>query len=148
MVERLTELVGKKARWKEEERTAWLEEQKSRLNNGDPEAVGAAAVALVRRNKSERAKEAAYWARNADRLRYAEFREANVPIGSGAVESAVRRVVNLRMKSASVLWTEEHAEGILHLRAQSKAGRWDELEASVLGQTGWKPTARRTPRAA
>lgn len=148
VVERLTKLVGKKARWKEEERTAWLDEQKSRLNDGDSEAVGAAAVALVKRDKSAREREAEYWARNADRLRYANFREAKLPIGSGAVESAVRRVVNLRMKSASVLWTEEHAEGILHLRAHSKAGRWDELEASVLGQTGWKPTARRTPRTA
>ena len=64
------------------------------------------------------------------------------------MESAVRRVVNLRMKSASVLWTEDHAEGILHLRAHAKAGRWDELELSVLGQTGWRPTARRTPKAA
>lgn len=148
VVERLTELAAKKSRWSEAERAAWLEEQKSRLNDGDPDSVRAAAVSLVRRNKSDREKEAAYWERNRERLRYADYRAAKLPIGSGAVESAVRRIVNLRMKSASVLWTEEHAEGILHLRAQSKAGRWQELERTVLAQTGWRPTARRTPRAA
>lgn len=147
VVERLTELAAKKSRWSEEQRSTWVDEQKSRLMGGEVDAVEAAAVAMVKRNKSECDKEAAYWARNRDRLRYGEFRDANLPIGSGAVESAVRRVVNLRMKSASVLWTEDHAEGILHLRAHSKAGRWDELEASVLGQAGWRPTARRTPRA-
>jgi hypothetical protein len=148
VVERLTELAAKKSRWTPEQRTAWVEEQKSKLKDGEASEVAAAAVALVKRNKQDRETEAAYWTRNRDRLGYGACREANLPIGSGAVESAVRRVVNLRMKSASVLWTEDHAEGILHLRAHAKAGRWDELELSVLGQTGWRPTARRTPKAA
>ena len=147
-VERLTKLASDKTRWSTEQRSAWVDEQKTRLMDGDVDAVAEAAVSMVKHRKSEREKEASYWARNHDRARYALVRDANLPIGSGAVESAVRRVVNLRMKSASVLWTEEHAEGILHLRAQSKAGRWEELESWVLQQTGWRPTARRTPKAA
>lgn len=148
VVERLTEVAAKRSRWSEEQRSAWVDEQKARLMAGDVAAAEAAVLALVKRDKSDREKEAAYWSRNRSRLRYGAFREAGLPIGSGAVESAVRRVVNLRMKSASVLWTEEHAEGILHLRANAKAGRWDELEENVLNQTGWRPTARRTPKAA
>ena len=148
VVERLTDLVAKRSRWSEKQRTTWVEEQKSRLMAGEVEAVESAAMAMVKRRKSERETEAAYWERNRGRLRYAEVREAKLPIGSGAVESAVRRVVNLRMKSASILWTEGHAEGILHLRAHTKSGRWDELERCVLTQTGWRPTARRTPKAA
>ena len=92
--------------------------------------------------------EADYWARNRERLRYAAFRRKGLPIGSGAVESSVRRVVNLRMKGASITWTEEHAEGILHLRAHAKSGRWDELEQTVLAATGWRPTARAASRTA
>ena len=65
-----------------------------------------------------------------------------LPLGSGAVESAVLLVVNLRLKGSSVLWTEEHAEGILHLRSHAKSGRWDELEDAVLTNTGWRPTSR------
>ena len=79
--------------------------------------------------------------------RYATFRRRSLPIGSGAVESAVRRVVNLRLKGASITWTEEHAEGIIHLRAHAKSGRWRELERVVLANTGWRPTSR-LPKAA
>lgn len=147
VVERLTALAASKKRWSEDQRSVWVDEQKSRLMGNDVEAVEAAALGLVKRDAAARKKEAAYWGRNRERLRYESFQEQSLPIGSGAVESAVRRVVNLRMKSASVLWTEEHAEGILHLRAQAKAGRWDELEKQVLEETGWKPTARRTPKA-
>ncbi|HJN72600.1 MAG TPA: hypothetical protein QGF58_01585, partial [Myxococcota bacterium] len=42
----------------------------------------------------------------------------------------------------SVTWTEAHAEGVLHLRAHAKSGRWSELENTVLSTTGWRPTAR------
>ena len=54
------------------------------------------------------------------------------PIGSGAVESCIRRVVNLRMKSPSTFWDEENAEGIMHLRALYKSGRWDETFMQAL----------------
>jgi hypothetical protein len=69
-------------------------------------------------------------------------------IGSGAVESAVRRVIYLRLKGASVAWLVEHAEGMLHLRAHAKSGRWTDLEDAVLENTGWRPTARQPRHAA
>jgi hypothetical protein len=52
-----------------------------------------------------------------------------MPIGSGAVESAVRRVINLRLKSPCIFWTEETAEEmLLLLRAYYKSGRWNLLK--------------------
>lgn len=57
-------------------------------------------------------------------------------------------MINLRMKGASIFWTEEHAEGVLHLRAHAKSGRWDELEAAVLAHARWRPTARAGRQAA
>jgi hypothetical protein len=45
-----------------------------------------------------------YFARNADRMRYREFQQRGLPIGSGAVESAVRQVVNQRLKSNGMFW--------------------------------------------
>ena len=53
-------------------------------------------------------------------------------MGSGAVESAVRRVVNLRMKGNSIFWLEENAESFLHLRCAYKAGRWRERILDVI----------------
>jgi len=58
------------------------------------------------------------------RLNYAKTRRAKLPMGSGTMESAVRRVVNLRLKGASIFWTEEHAEQMLLLRTYYKSHRW------------------------
>jgi hypothetical protein len=143
VVERLTELSKTQTRWGEELRLEWLHEQKRRLKAGDIEAIEDVVRIIGTRRDADMETESEYWARNRERLRYASFRREKWPIGSGTVESAVRRVINLRMKGASITWTEEHAEGILHLRAHAKSGRWNELERNVLGITGWRPSARK-----
>jgi len=51
-----------------------------------------------------------------------------LPQGSGAIESAIRRVVNLRLKSPSVYWYRENAEALLMLRAYYKAEKWNLLK--------------------
>ena len=58
---------------------------------------------------------------------YAWFLRQGWPIGSGAVESAIRRVINLRIKGPGILWEEENAEGMVVLRAAALSGRWEEL---------------------
>jgi hypothetical protein len=62
---------------------------------------------------------------------YARFLRQSWPIGSGAVESAIRRVINLRIKGPGILWEEENAEGMVVLRAAALTGRWDELMAKT-----------------
>ena len=64
---------------------------------------------------------------DADRLRYAVFRSRNLPIGSGAIESTIRRVINLRLKGNSIYWTEDNAEAVFALRAALLSGRWDDI---------------------
>ena len=64
-------------------------------------------------------------------MQYALLREKNLPIGSGAVESMIRRVINLRVKSPGTFWDEAHLEAIIHLRAQVLTKRWDELIKNV-----------------
>lgn len=148
VVERIGELSKVTADWTEELRVRWLRGQKDRLKRGEVEHFEAVARALYRNDPDKLATELDFWGRNKERMRYGTFRSQGFPIGSGAVESSVRRVVNLRMKGSSIWWTEEHAEGILHLRAHAKSGRWRELEEMVLLNTGWRPTARRGRRAA
>ena len=53
----------------------------------------------------------------ADRLKYPTFRSMGVPLGSGAIESSIRRVVNLRLKSNAIYWREENAEAMMQVRA-------------------------------
>ena len=63
----------------------------------------------------------------------------NLPVGSGQVESAVRRVVNLRFKAPGCFWKENTVNNLLHLRACFKAGRWDELMKRVLATKFYAP---------
>ena len=60
----------------------------------------------------------------AGRLDYAKFRRRKLPVGSGAIESAIRRVINLRMKGNSIFWTADNAEGMLALRGLVLSRRW------------------------
>jgi hypothetical protein len=74
-------------------------------------------------------REIGYLTRHAEagRLRYDCFRCRGVPLGSGAIESTIRRVINLRLKGTSLFWTEENAEAVLQLRAAVVSGRWEEM---------------------
>jgi hypothetical protein len=67
----------------------------------------------------------------AGHMDYAQFRRRHLPVGSGAIESAIRRVINLRMKGNSVFWKEESAEGMLLLRGLVLSRRWKETFAQV-----------------
>jgi hypothetical protein len=64
---------------------------------------------------------------DAGRLRYSSFRRRGVPMGSGAIESTIRRVINLRLKGNGIYWTEENAEAVFQLRAAVVSGRWEEI---------------------
>jgi len=141
-VERLGDFSKARNGWTELMRRSWLQVQKQRLKDGDIEAIEDFFAGTERNTGEDLTTEREYWERHRERLRFAEFRRQGLPNGSGAVESAVRRVVNLRLKGASIYWTEENAEGLLHLRAHAKSGRWDELEAAVLTTTGWRPKCR------
>jgi len=57
-------------------------------------------------------------------LDYATYRRRRLPVGSGAIESAIRRVINLRMKGNSIFWEEDNAEAMLALRGLVLSRRW------------------------
>lgn len=67
----------------------------------------------------------------AGHLDYAIFRRRGLPLGSGAIESAIRRVINLRLKGNSIFWDEENAEAMLVLRGLVLSGRWNAVFAKV-----------------
>jgi hypothetical protein len=79
----------------------------------------------------------------AGHLEYDDLRSRGLAIGSGAIESAIRRVINLRLKGNGMMWHEGNAEGMLLLRAAALTGRWDEALDRALkskwrdGQLDW-----------
>jgi hypothetical protein len=72
----------------------------------------------------------------AGHMDYGSFRRRGLPVGSGAVESAIRRVINLRLKGPGLMWREENAEGALVLRAAAVTDRWEETLAHVREEMG------------
>ena len=68
----------------------------------------------------------------AGHLEYDDLQSRGLPIGSGAIESAVRRVINQRLKGNGLMWCEGNAEGMLLLRAAALTGRWDEAMERAL----------------
>lgn len=60
--------------------------------------------------------EADYFERNAERMRYPEFRRQKLFVGSGVIEAACRTVVAKRLKQSGMFWTVRGANAILALR--------------------------------
>jgi len=73
-----------------------------------------------------------YFVERKELMRYREARDRKLPIGSGAMESAIRRVVNMRFKGPGLLWKPENLEPLLHLRAQLKSGWFNEMFLGLL----------------
>src|SRR3954467_1251957 len=134
-VEHLGKIAALQRRWTGEERRRWIGRQRRRLLKGSIEEVqGAIDAVCGRRSGKASRRERDYFRRNAGkgRMDYARIAAAKMPIGSGAIESAIRRVVNLRWKGASTYWHKASAEAVLLLRSYYKAGRWNHLERQAL----------------
>jgi hypothetical protein len=69
--------------------------------------------------------ELGYFRRNRHRMRYAELRARNLPIGSGVVEAACKTLVTQRLKRSGMRWRDEGGQAILTLRAFCQSDRFD-----------------------
>jgi len=67
----------------------------------------------------------------AGHLQYRKFRRRGLPCGSGAIESTIRRVINLRLKSNAMYWLAENAEAVFALRANLLTDRWEQMLDAV-----------------
>jgi hypothetical protein len=74
------------------------------------------AAAVLRRERG-------YIQTNATRMAYPTFRKEGLPIGSGAVESGAKHLVQQRMKRPGARWSEAGAQGVLTLRCHLLSDR-------------------------
>ncbi|MBW1759811.1 MAG: hypothetical protein JRI88_05775 [Deltaproteobacteria bacterium] len=128
-VEHLGKVVGLRKSWSAKERKSWIAKQRRLLLKGESAAVVQAVQTLCRgRNSKAIRTERDYFVRNEQRLAFPTVKALNLPIGSGAIESSIRRVVNLRLKGPCIFWYKENAEKMIMLRSYYKAGRWNCLK--------------------
>ena len=71
------------------------------------------------------ANEAAYFEKNADRMRYPEFRSQHLFVGSGVVEAGCKTVIGSRFKRSGMFWTVSGANAVLALRCCVLNGRFE-----------------------
>jgi hypothetical protein len=134
-VSTLHTIVDYAKNWTGPQRHAWVGTAKDLLHAGKIDDVLAQidALAIGRRAKQVRTHRD-YFKTNAERMQYATFVANGIPTGSGAVESAVRCIINLRLKGCGKFWKEQNAEGMILLRSYLKAERFDDLFAWSLAQ--------------
>lgn len=86
-----------------------------------------------------------YYRANALRMNYRLFLQVGFPIGSGAVESAHRHVLQARMKRAGQRWSLRNARQMAHLRAAYRTGSATTFYGAI--QRAHRETLARKPRA-
>ena len=92
----------------------WMEEQRERLLKSELQTVLQAIQALtIETQLKDSIRE--YLSKNAYRMDYQLYRQRGLLIGSGAIESAHRTVVQKRLKRAGQRWTIEGAQFVIEL---------------------------------
>ena len=66
-------------------------------------------------------------ATNAERMRYGQFRQRGLFVGSGVVEAGCKTIVGRRLKQSGMHWTVGGANAILALRCWDLSGRWEQF---------------------
>lgn len=84
---------------------------------------------------------------NSDRIDYPLYKEKGYFVGSGAIESGNKVVVQKRLKLAGMRWNTESAQYLLTLRAKFSSGRWiSDVEAAVARLFSITPEVLKIPK--
>ena len=115
----------------EDMRRQWLDVQREALQEKDPETVISAIEQLPLDNKTSEKKRTGllgYYRANLERMRYREFRAQGLFIGSGAIESAHKAVLQERLKLSGQHWSLDGLQKMAQLRTTYKSNRWHKIE--------------------
>jgi hypothetical protein len=110
------------------ESQAWLSERTHRLKYDGPSGMLRELTKLHRKHPDSQviSSHLAYLKKREAQMQYPTFQTQGWPIGSGAVESANKLVVQARMKGAGMHWADEHVNPMLALRNILCSRRWRE----------------------
>ena len=73
------------------------------------------------------ASQADYFEANAHRMRYPEFREQGLFVGSGVIEAGCKSIAGVRLKQSGMFWTVRGANAIIALRCCRFNGRFEDF---------------------
>ena len=105
-------------------RTDWIEKQHTLLLNSELDTVLTHIKAL--RIKADIGDSVcSYLEANRDRMDYKRYQKQGLLMGSGAIESAHRTVVQKRLKRSGQRWSLAGAQHVLNLRTCLMSDRWE-----------------------
>jgi hypothetical protein len=109
------------------QRKAWVERHLELLLNGEVQKIIDELNSLL--IISEQAQQLIdYYESNKTRMNYPLYKKLGAGIiGSGAIESAHRTVVQKRMKQSGQRWSRRGAQNMLHLRVTKKNNQWSKI---------------------
>jgi hypothetical protein len=70
--------------------------------------------------------EANYFERNADRMRYPQFRKQGLFVGSGVIEAGCKTLMGSRLKRSGMFWTVRGANAVIALRCCRHSRQFDD----------------------
>ena len=120
---------------------ACLKEQSHRLKHEGPKDLLCALEKLQRKHPPSEvlSSNLTYLKKRTKQMQYPLFQAQGWPIGSGAVESGNKLVVEARLKGAGMHWEENNVNPMLAIRNILCSGRWKEdwprIEARLRKQT-------------
>lgn len=113
------------------ERTTWIEKQAKILIEEDADKIIDCLRELPestnKKTEKEKLRLINYYIKNRKRMRYGSFIKRGLLIGSGAIESAHRTVLQQRMKLSGQRWTKKGFQQIANIRAVKKSGDWERI---------------------
>lgn len=110
-------------------RDRWTARLLDRLEQGKIEALVKVLRAFPAPNEELAhilSNEAEYFRRNADRMRYPQFRAQGLFVGSGVVEAGCKTVIGSRLKRSGMFWTVRGANAIIALRCCRLSARFED----------------------
>jgi hypothetical protein len=123
-LEYLYEFAEKAFPKNQSEKDLWCDRQKDLLLASDVETV-LDNISSTNAKDEDKKKITTYYGNNKERMKYGQYRNIGCGIiGSGAIESAHRTVVQKRMKLAGQRWSFKGAKNMLRLRVISMNRQW------------------------
>jgi len=111
-------------------RRAWTTSVVDLLDKGEITSLEAVLRSLASERPELAGKletEAEYFASNADKMRYPEFRAQGLFIGSGVIEAGCKTVIGSRFKQSGMFWTVKGANRIIALRCCRVSGKFEDF---------------------
>lgn len=112
------------------EKAQWVDKQILRLLNNKVGNIISEIEQMDLRGKTKivaQQKIIKYYTNNKNRMLYKTYRERDLLIGSGPIESAHRFVLQKRMKQSGQKWTKKGGQAIANLRVFYLNNQWDKV---------------------